>query len=130
MNNLLKLSLKKLKLHNINPTIVNVSSLPLSREFVLPLFDNVKDYLLSVGKEVTSNEAIIDYPDAIDLFEKELESAMNGFSKFEQIKKFALLSRQFMIEKGEMTPKMSIVRKTVESNFKDKIDELYKGANE
>ena len=31
-----------------------------------------------------------------------------------------------MIEKGEMTPKMSIVRKVVEENFIDKIDELYK----
>ena len=96
---------------------------------IVPLFDNVKDYLLSIDKEVTSNEAIIDYPDVIDLFEKELESAMNGFSKFEQIKKFSLLSRQFMIEKGEMTPKMSIVRKVVEENFKDKIDDLYKDAN-
>ena len=55
---------------------------------------------------------------------------MYGFSRFEQIKKFVLLSRQFMIEKGEMTPKMSIVRKVVEENFKDKIDTLYKGANE
>ena len=34
-----------------------------------------------------------------------------------------------MIEKGELTPKMSIVRKKVEENFKDKIDEMYKGAN-
>ena len=29
-----------------------------------------------------------------------------------------------MIEKGEMTPKMSIVRKKVEENFKDKIDDF------
>ena len=66
----------------------------------------------------------------VDLFEKELVNAMDGFSKFEQIKKFVLLSRGFMIEKGEMTPKMSIVRKVVQENFKDKIDVLYKGANE
>ena len=34
-----------------------------------------------------------------------------------------------MIEKGEMTPKMSIVRKVVEQNFNDEIEEMYKGAN-
>ena len=34
-----------------------------------------------------------------------------------------------MIEKGEMTPKMSIVRKVVEENFNDKIEELYKDAS-
>ena len=97
---------------------------------IVPEFDNVKNYLLSINKEVTSNEALIDYPDVIDLFEKELIKGMDGFSKFEQIKKFALLSRQFMIEKGELTPKMSIVRKVVEEHFKNKIDDLYKGVNE
>ena len=96
---------------------------------IVPAFDNIKDYLISIGKEVTSNEAIVDYPDVIELFEKELMNAMDGFSSFEQIKKIALSSRQFMIEKGEMTPKMSIVRKVVEENFKDKINTLYKGAN-
>ncbi len=54
---------------------------------------------------------------------------MQEFSKFEQIKKFSLLPRQFMIEKGELTPKMSIVRKKVSENFKDKIEEMYKGSN-
>ena len=97
---------------------------------IVPAFDNVKEYLSTIGKEVTSNEAIVDYPDVIELFNKELEKAMSDFSKFERIKKFALVSRQFMIEKGEMTPKMSIVRKVVEENFKDKIEALYKGANE
>ena len=91
--------------------------------------DNIKEYLLSKDKELTSNEAIIDYPDVIEIFEKEVNDAMKEFSKFEQIKKFTLSPRQFMIEKGELTPKMSIVRKKVEENFKDKIDEIYKGAN-
>ena len=54
---------------------------------------------------------------------------MDEFPSFERVKKFSLLPRQFMIEKGEMTPKMSIVRKVVEENFKEKIDELYKESN-
>ena len=96
---------------------------------IVPSFDNVKEYLLTKDKELTSNEALIDYPDVIELFEKEVNASMKEFSKFEQIKKFTLSPRQFMIEKGELTPKMSIVRKKVEENFKDKIDEMYKGAN-
>ena len=97
---------------------------------IVPAFDNVKSYLSSKGKEVASNEAIIDYPDIIDLFKIEVEKAMDGFSSFERVKKFSLSSRLFMIEKGEMTPKMSIVRKVVEENFKDKINDLYKGEKE
>ena len=60
---------------------------------------------------------------------QEVKNAMKDFSRFEQVKKFALISRNFMIEKGEMTPKMSIVRKVVESNFEDKINNLYKDVN-
>ena len=96
---------------------------------IVPSFENVKDYLLSRNKELTSNQAIIDYPDVLELFEKEVDASMQKFSKFEQIKKFSLLSRQLMIEKGELTPKMSIVRKKVSENFKDKIEEMYKGSN-
>jgi len=95
---------------------------------IVPAFDNVKEFLKDLGKDINSNEAIVDYPDVIKLFDNELIKSMQEFSKYEQIKKFALLSRGFMIEKGEMTPKMSIVRKVVEENFKDKIDELYKDA--
>jgi long-chain acyl-CoA synthetase len=93
---------------------------------IVPSFTNVKEFLNNLGKDIDSNEAMIDYPDVLELFNKELDLAMSDFSKYEQIKKFMLLSRNFMIEKGEMTPKMSIVRKVVESNFKDKIEEIYK----
>ena len=93
---------------------------------IVPSFTNVKEFLSNLGKDIDSNEAMIDYPNVLELFNKELIVAMSEFSKYEQIKKFTLLPRNFMIEKGEMTPKMSIVRKVVENNFKDKIEEIYK----
>ncbi len=96
---------------------------------IVPAFDNLKEFLSGLGKEASSNEAVIDYKETNNLFEKEVMNAMKDFSRFEQVKKFALISRNFMIEKGEMTPKMSIVRKVVESNFEDKINNLYKDAN-
>ncbi len=96
---------------------------------IVPAFDNLKEFLSGLGKEASSNEAVIDYKETKSLFEKEVMNAMKDFSRFEQVKKFALISRNFMIEKGEMTPKMSIVRKVVESNFEDKINNLYKDAN-
>ena len=96
---------------------------------IVPAFDSLKEFLSGLGKDASSNEAIIDYKETNNLFEKEVMNAMKDFSRFEQVKKFALISRNFMIEKGEMTPKMSIVRKVVESNFEDKINNLYKDGN-
>ena len=92
---------------------------------LVPDFENIKKFLSDRGKELSSNEAIIEHLDVISMIDKEVARVMQKFSKTEQVKKVALISRQFLIEKGEMTPKMSIVRKVVESNFEDKINNLY-----
>ena len=82
-------------------------------------------YLNSIEKDNLSTEALVDFPDVIVLFEKEVESSMKNFSQFETIKKFKLLANPFAIEKGEMTPKMSIVRKKVIENNFDLIESIY-----
>ena len=84
-----------------------------------------KIFLNKKGKELESNEAIIEHIDVISMIEKEVDRVMSTFSRTERVKKIALISRQFQIEKGEMTPKMSIIRKVVEFNFADKINKLY-----
>ena len=92
---------------------------------IVPAFDNLSKYLAKNEIEITSNEAMIEHHTVIELFESEISALMKKFAKYEQVKKFKLLSRQFSIDRGEMTPKMSIVRKVVINNFKDKIDNLY-----
>jgi long-chain acyl-CoA synthetase len=47
------------------------------------------------------------------------------FNHVEQIKKFELLPREWTIETGEMTPKMSLKRKVVMEKFRDAIDRIY-----
>ena len=92
---------------------------------IVPDYMNVNKYLNDIGKDDLSNEAIIDHPDVIELFNKELNFSMKHFAKFETIKKYKLCSRPFAIERGEMTPKMSVVRKKVLTNFNDLIDSIY-----
>ena len=96
---------------------------------IVPAFDNIKEYLKNKGKEVSSNEALVEHLDVIELIQNEVDNLMKPFSNTERIKKCVLISRPFAIERGEMTPKMSIVRKVVEKNFEDKINNIYKDAN-
>ena len=92
---------------------------------IVPSFDIINDLRLKSKKDNLSNEAMIDHPEVISIIEKDIDIKMNKYSKFETIKKFKLLSRPFSIERGEMTPKMSIVRKKVESNYSEIIDNIY-----
>jgi long-chain acyl-CoA synthetase len=45
----------------------------------------------------------------------------------EQIRRFALLPREFTIDEGELTPTLKLRRKVVEAHFRDDIERLYDG---
>ena len=46
-------------------------------------------------------------------------------SRFEQIKRFAIVPRDFSAKEGEVTPTMKLKRKVVEQHFADEIERLY-----
>ena len=54
---------------------------------------------------------------------------LNGkFSPPEQVKKFAILPRDFTIDDGELTPTLKIKRKPIAANWAAEIESLYVGA--
>jgi long-chain acyl-CoA synthetase len=56
----------------------------------------------------------------------EIESKVNArLSKFETVKKFAVLPHDFTIEGGELTSTMKVRRKIVEQKYRELIDGLY-----
>jgi len=61
----------------------------------------------------------------LELFDQEVQNAMESFSRYERVKKFALLKSEWTIESGEITPKLSVKRKVVEKNYAEVIDHLY-----
>ena len=50
-------------------------------------------------------------------------------SRFEQVKRFAILPRDFTLEHGEITPTLKVRRRAVQEHFAAEIDALYAGAN-
>ena len=49
---------------------------------IVPSFDNVNDYLLTLDKEKLSNEAMVDHHDVLTLFDNEIQKIMSKFSQF------------------------------------------------
>ena len=70
-------------------------------------------------------EEIIKNSMVIPMIEDILEEYNQLFNQVEQVKKFTLIPREFTIDKGEMTPKLSIRRKQVLANFEKEIDAMY-----
>jgi long-chain acyl-CoA synthetase len=48
-------------------------------------------------------------------------------SRFEQIKRFAILPRDFSADEGEVTPTLKLRRRVVQEHFADEIEQLYGG---
>ena len=49
------------------------------------------------------------------------------FSRFEQIKRFRVLERDFSMEEGEITPTLKLKRRVVTQRYADEIEGLYLG---
>ncbi|MEP7317394.1 MAG: long-chain fatty acid--CoA ligase, partial [Panacibacter sp.] len=57
---------------------------------------------------------------------KNIVEQMNAeINHVEQIKKFEVLPREWSIESGEMTPKMSLKRKIIMEKYRDAIERIY-----
>ena len=59
--------------------------------------------------------------------DSEVKKQLEGLAKFEAPKKIGLLEHDFSIERGELTPKMSVKRRVVDQSYKPLIDSLYEG---
>jgi long-chain acyl-CoA synthetase len=57
--------------------------------------------------------------------DKEVRKELEGLASFEMPKKVGLLEHDFSIERGELTPKLSVKRKVVDTSYKALIDGLY-----
>ena len=54
-----------------------------------------------------------------------VEAVNRDRSRFEQIKKFAIVDREFSAEQGEVTPTLKLRRRPIEQNFGREIEQLY-----
>jgi len=59
------------------------------------------------------------------LVQADLDDANRHYAQVEQIKKFAILPRDFTLEDGELTPSLKLKRNVVYANYADDFERLY-----
>ncbi len=112
-----------------SPYIEQVIVVGAERKFVgaliVPSFSNLKVWMQQQRLTFTSNEEVISNPKVLEMYKQVVEAINQNFNHVEQIKKFELLSREWSIETGEMTPKMSLKRKIIMEKYRDAIERIY-----
>ncbi|MCA0376967.1 MAG: long-chain fatty acid--CoA ligase [Gemmatimonadetes bacterium] len=95
---------------------------------IVPDWDQLEKWAATQGIVWTSRAELLAMPTINAKMEKEVFGALEGLAKFERPKKLALLEHDFTIERGELTPKLSVKRKVITERYKDRIDALYADA--
>jgi long-chain acyl-CoA synthetase len=54
-----------------------------------------------------------------------VERVNASLGQFESIKKFELLPREFSIDKGELTPKLSLKRKVILETYRELVEKIF-----
>ena len=92
---------------------------------IVPSFPNLKDWCHQNKIPYTNHKEMIRNKMVLDFYKDLVENFNKYFNHVEQIKKFELLSGEWSIETGEMTPKLSLKRKVIMEKFRDAIERIY-----
>lgn len=115
-----------------NPYFVNVVAVGNGRPFVsalvIPNAEKVKVVAKEMGLNVEPYCELLRSEPIRQFLLKQISESTSDLAPFEQIRKIEVLESDFSIETGELTPKMSIRRRFVETKYKDLIDRIYASA--
>ena len=92
---------------------------------IVPDWEQLRSYAQLKNLDLKEPADFCRHPRIIDLLQRQADALTADLSKFERVKKVALLERELTIEGGELTPTLKVKRRVVDEKYKDVIDRLY-----
>jgi len=92
---------------------------------IVPAFAAIKDYCSKQQIAYNTHDDLINNKAINDLINAAVEEANQTLAPYETIKKVILMNREWTIENGEMTPKLSLKRKVIIEANKTQIDKMF-----
>lgn len=97
---------------------------------IVPNFPALEAQARSAKLTWSGAEGLCALPEMQALIGAEIERINRDLARFETIKKFRLLPREFSLAGGEITPTLKVRRRTVETAYRDLIDSMYEAGPE
>jgi long-chain acyl-CoA synthetase len=93
--------------------------------FIVPSFAFIKTWCEKHNIQYTTNAEMINNEQIKNRIMEEVERTNEGLAQYEKIKKIELLPKEWSVESGEMTPKMSLKRKIIMVNNRAAYNRIY-----
>ncbi|MAD81207.1 MAG: hypothetical protein CMJ50_10240 [Planctomycetaceae bacterium] len=97
---------------------------------IVPDPDQLRDVIVKQKWQIVSPAQALAHPQVIDLYHQRIQTQLATVSRYEQVRVFTLLDHGFTIESGEMTPKLSLRRDIIATNYTTQIEAMYRKNND
>ncbi len=87
--------------------------------------DQLKKKAVELGLNSKNYPELAKHPKVYEVVKKIIDEKNQDLPKYETIKRFAILDKDFSIEGGELTPTLKVKRKLISERYKDILDKLY-----
>lgn len=94
--------------------------------FIVPAFAYIKHWCEKRNIPFISNEEVIKNEAVLKRIWQEVENTNADLGQYEKLKKIELFPNEWTIEKGELTPKLSLKRKVILAENTEAYDKIYK----
>ncbi|MGD0209813.1 MAG: long-chain fatty acid--CoA ligase [Desulfomonilia bacterium] len=92
---------------------------------VVPAFTDLEGWAKGNGLDITSRKELLENAKVKDLYAREIEENMRDYARVEQIRKFALLEKEWSQETDELTPTLKLKRRVINQKYNSIIESLY-----
>lgn len=92
---------------------------------ISPNFGFLHDWCSIHKIQFRDNSELIDIPEVIEKYSKEIKEVNKSLSEHEQIKKFRLVTEEWTPQSGELSPTLKLKRNLVANHYKDLIADIY-----
>ncbi|MDQ3550373.1 MAG: AMP-binding protein, partial [Bacteroidota bacterium] len=92
---------------------------------IVPSFRSLSEWLKQFNIAEESNSELIRHPKVLELYKDIVEEMNKNFNQVEQVKKFELLTHEWSVENGELTPTLKLKRKVIMEKNRDAVERIY-----
>ncbi len=90
-----------------------------------PNFAALEDWARKQGWTWQSRAELSNRPETQALYQQEIDAVNQTLARFETIKRFTLLSEEFSLEEGEITPTIKVRRRRIAEKYREQIAAMY-----
>ncbi|MDR8390339.1 long-chain fatty acid--CoA ligase [Aliifodinibius sp. S!AR15-10] len=101
---------------------------PFMAALIVPDFEVLEKYANENGLRYESMEDLLAKDEIQSIFKKEIRYYSDELASHEKIRDFRLVSHEFSVESGELTPTLKVKRRVIEEKYGDLIEDIFADA--